>query len=169
MRFRYLPLSIAFGVLALALAWLIFCTPLGVMLALAFRAHPGTFDRAKLAAVVEQARNMNLTPDMEQEFRLENISDPKSLRPAKRGEIIYRGQGAGLVWAKISPDGKLRVVVETRDLGRAGSYGFAYSDKPLAAQHVSDDWSSLDVPGPLNLVQPNMRIDDHWWEVQCDD
>jgi hypothetical protein len=67
----------------------------------------------------------------------------------------------------MTADSKLKVVVETRDLGHAGEYGFAYSEVPLAAGPPGggSNWSELDLPGRLKLVQPDMKIDDNWWQV----
>ncbi|MHC4505338.1 MAG: hypothetical protein ACYTFI_18710, partial [Planctomycetota bacterium] len=71
----------------------------------------------------------------------------------------------GIVWAQMAKDGNLKVVIETRDLGHAGEYGFAYSDVPMSPRPFGGDWFTLDVPGNLYLVLPGMRIDDNWWKV----
>lgn len=66
-------------------------------------------------------------------------------------------------------DGNLTVVIETRDLGHAGEYGFAYSDRPLSPEPFDGggSWLRIDVPGDLNMVMPEMKIDGHWWKVEC--
>ena len=61
--------------------------------------------------------------------------------------------------------GKLKVVIETRDLGHAGEYGFAYSEVPLITSPCRAIWLELDLPGHLTIAQPSMKIDDNWWEV----
>ena len=45
--------------------------------------------------------------------------------------------------------------------------GFAYSDDRLEAEPDPNAPHSflLAVPGPMNQVEPEMRIDDHWWKV----
>ena len=69
------------------------------------------------------------------------------------------------MWASATPGGELKVVIQTKDNGHAGEYGFAYSDVSLAPKASAGAWSYLDVPGRLYLVQPKMKIDDHWWKV----
>ena len=105
------------------------------------------------------------------ELRLDDISVPKSLRPLKPNEMSAAGFGEGKVWAAMTVDGKLKVVIETRDLGHAGEYGFAYSEVPLIATPLGGsrdgEWLELDLPSHLKIVQPNMKMDDNWWKV-CD-
>jgi hypothetical protein len=142
-------------------------TPLGLGVAIRLKQNPGEFDRQRFEAVVSEVRLLGLKPGDTAHLRLDDIAIPKSLRSIKAGEMVGAGNGVGNVWATISASGKLKVVIETRDLGHAGKYGFAYSDAPLAP--VSSSWSkdisTLDVPWPLQFVQPEMKIDDHWWEV----
>lgn len=153
---------IVFALPLASIGWiLVHFTPLGIVL----RQNSGYFDRAHFDAVVAQVRLMPLTPDKETSFRLDDLADAKSLRPVKPDESFHRGAGAGRVWALLNKDGKLTVVIETRDLGHAGEYGFAYSDIPLVARPWEGGWSTLDVPSRLQLVQPDMKIDDHWWKV----
>ena len=148
-------------VMALGVGALIAFTPLGI----ALRQNPGSFDRGHFDAVVTQVRSMSLVAGEEVQLRLDDPSDPTSLRLFKPGETFHRGEGAGNVWASVDPDGMLKVVIETRDRGHAGEYGFAYSDVPLTPQPFGGGWLMIDVPGHINLVQPKMKIDDHWWEV----
>ncbi|MCY3021996.1 MAG: hypothetical protein NTW87_23540 [Planctomycetota bacterium] len=140
---------------------LVTVTPLGMW----STRNAGPFDRERLAAVVAQVRLMGIAPNEEKELRLADLSRPGSLRAVQPNETFARGQGAGCVWAKVSADGKLTVVIETRDLGHAGEYGFAYSDAPLLPKPFGKDWFTIDVPGHLNIVLPEMRIDEHWWRV----
>ena len=153
--------SVAILLLALGAAAVFISSPLGH----ALRQNPGSFDRERFEAVVAQVRSMSLVPGEETQLRLDDPSDPMSLRMLKPNEYFARGQGAGSVWASVTPDGELKVVIETRDAGHAGEYGFAYSDVPLSPQPFGGGWDSLDVPGRIHLVQPKMKIDDHWWEV----
>lgn len=137
-----------------------YTTPLGIFL----RQNSGYFDRAHFNAVVDQVRAMPLAPGREVRLRLDNPAEPKSLRLVKPDETFSRGSGAGCVWAKINNE-KLVVVIETSDLGHAGEYGFAYSDVPLSTTPFGSGWLTIDAPGHINLVKPEMKIDDHWWKV----
>ncbi|NNC90039.1 MAG: hypothetical protein HKN82_16400 [Akkermansiaceae bacterium] len=147
--------------LALGVGAVLIFTPFG----LALRQNPGRFDRGKLEEVVARVRSMAPAAGEESRFRLDDPSDPASLRRIEPDETFARGQNAGNVWATVTPDGALKVVIQTRDLGHAGEYGFAYSDAALSSKPFGSDWFILDVPGRLNLVLPKMQIDDHWWKV----
>ncbi|MBK9258680.1 MAG: hypothetical protein IPM54_02465 [Polyangiaceae bacterium] len=142
-------------------ALLITFTPLGITA----RQNPGFFHRKHFEAVVARVRSMAPAPGQEARFRLDDPSEPTSLRFVAPAEEFARGAGSGTVWAAVTPDGKLKVVIETRDLGHAGEYGFAYSDVPLSPQPFGGAWSTIDVPGHINLVKPDMNIDEHWWKV----
>ena len=140
---------------------MLFYTPVGLVM----QQNPGSFYRKHFEAIVDQARSMAPPAGEPLLLRLDDPRDPKSLRKLKPGETFDRGQGAGNVWAELTAVGKLKVVIETRDLGHAGEYGFAYSDVPLEPRPFGEDWFTLDVPGRINIVQPHMKIDDHWWKV----
>ncbi len=153
---------------------LLICTPLGFYLYIIFFIHfdqnAGTFNRGKFEAVVAEVRARGLKPGESVEWRLDDISNPKTLRPLKPNEIAAAGFGEGKVWAVETADGKLNVVIETKDLGHAGEYGFAYSEEPIASSadiRCDRGWRELDLPGHLRIVENGMKIDDHWWEV-CD-
>jgi hypothetical protein len=132
---------------------------------LPFLQNPGAFDRARLEAVVEQVRRSGLAPGETREFRLDDLREPASLRLRREGEVFGREQGAGSVWAERTRAGLLKVVIETRDLGHAGEYGFAFSEEPLAPKPAGGGWYTIDVPGHLDHVLPDMRIDGRWWRV----
>ena len=156
--------------LALGIAVLVIASGLLLLRSSAFRRlvfpqSPGPFDRSRYEAVVENARALVVKPGETKLLRLADLHDPASLRLRRPGEGEARGQGAGNVWAQRAPNGRLQVVIETRDLGHAGEYGFAYSEVALSPSPFGGGWLSLDVPSHLNLVLPDMRIDDHWWEV----
>jgi len=162
-------LLVVFGIivgLVSAAGLLLIYTPLG-MLTIVFHQNPGPFHRQTMEAIVAQVRTSGLQPDKEEEFVVGSLSDPTSLRPWKQTPASSMAKAGNRVWAEISADGKLKVVIETRDLGHAGTYGFAYSDSPLSPKPFGPEgnWLLLDVPGDLNMVQPNMKIDDHWWKV----
>jgi hypothetical protein len=127
--------------------------------------NPGRFDRARCEAIVAEVRARGLKPGQSADLRLDDISSPKSLRPRKADEWPKRGENAGSVWATVTADGKLKVVIETRDLGHAGEFGFAYSEKPLSPEKPDNDHDSprLSLPGPLNT--PLRKIDARWWSV----
>jgi hypothetical protein len=122
--------------------------------------NSGPFDQARFAAIVEQVKAIGIQPGESLELRLDDITNPKSLRRVKLNEIFDRGYGAGNVWAARAADGSLAIVVETRDLGHAGEYGFAYTG--TSPPTPISDWAT-DLPGPLNRV--DKKIGDHWWAV----
>ena len=163
---------IAVGVIAVLVGsgfLLLSYTPIGFFL-IAFQQNPGRFQRQAYEAVVAQIRNAELRPGEPREFIMDSVSNPKLIHPWKPDQglkgLTRRGDGAGHVSAEVSPDGKLKVVIETRDLGHAGEFGFAYSDVPLSPKPFGDGvWFLIDVPSHLDMVQPSMKIDDHWWEV----
>ena len=107
-------------------------------------------------------RAVGIRPGEKLELRLDDLANPKSLRKFKPNEVLQGGDGAGLVWAEMTPEGKLKVVIETKDLGHAGYYGYAYTEAAPPKQVT--DWGGYDLPGPLNGV--DKKIDDHWWAVE---
>lgn len=131
--------------------------------------NAGRFDRPLFEAIVAQVRQAGLKPGTQQEFILEPLSDPKSLHPRGEDEASKwpARKGADRVWAQVSAKGELKVVIETRNLGHAGAYGFAYSDTTLSPAPMDGEgnWYRIDVPGHLYIVVPKMKIDGHWWEV----
>ena len=127
--------------------------------------NPGTFKRKTFAAIVDKVREVTPTETEEIRFYLEDLSSPESLRSLDSEERFMRGEKAGLVWASKSSSGDLKVVIQTKDLGHAGEYGFAYSDTPLNLTSFEKPWFFIDVPGRLNIVTPKMQIDKNWWKV----
>src|SRR5262249_55021345 len=117
---------------------------------------------------VAKVRTFQLKPDEPVTLRLDTLSDPQSLRLVKPNEIIQRGQGAGMVWAKINASGALKVIIATKDLGHAGEYGFAFSDTPweLKPDEHSHGWYTIDSPGKSFMPMPEMKIDAHWLRVE---
>jgi len=167
---RKILTSVGFLGLGLALMVLVFLVLFRTALpSVISKQNPGRFDRPLFEAIVAQVRQADLKPDIEQQFFLDDLSNAKSLRPLSDGEAmkLLSGKGAGHVWARVSPHGALKVVIETRDMGHAGEYGFAYSDTALAPAPMEGDgnWFRVDVPGHLYIVVPKMKIDEHWWEV----
>ena len=132
-----------------------------------FRHNPFAFHRSRFEAVVARVRTFQIPPGETWEFRLDSLTDPGSLRRRSPSALSERGRGAGDVWASRTAVGKLKVVIETLDLGHAGERGFAYSEEPLTPKPFgfSGGWYSIDVPGHLNLVKPEMKIDESWWKV----
>jgi hypothetical protein len=147
--------------LAVGVYLLVTFTPVGIW----SQQNAGPFDRERFMEIVAHVRLMGIAPDEEKELQLADVSKPDSLRALAPNTTLARGQGAGRVWARVSADGKLTVVIETRDLGHAGEYGFAYSDVALSPKPFGKDWFTIDVPGHLNIVLPEMKIDEHWWRV----
>ena len=160
MLFKTLGALALLGLLLLCLV-ILFTPTLNLFL----NQNPGSFDRERFEAIVRQVRDMPLEAGSTYRLRLDNLLDADSLRLFQPNEKFPRGMGAGNVWVEIMVNGVLKVVIETKDLGHAGEYGFAYSDIPLSLQPLDEVWFTINVPGHINLVLPDMKIDDHWWEV----
>jgi hypothetical protein len=129
------------------------------------------FIRSRYEAIVEEVRLAGLKPEERKEFVLEDLSISKSLRPCIPAGESHQALRIGHVWAEKSAEGKLKVVIMTRNMGHLGGlYGFAYSDVPLTP--VADkDWDGcfwLEVPG-MHMTSSNGQIDNHWWKVQVPD
>ncbi|MGO8688034.1 MAG: hypothetical protein ACLQLG_00215 [Thermoguttaceae bacterium] len=123
--------------------------------------NSGPFNELRLTAIVQQVKTIRLRPGEKLELRLDDLANPKSLRKLKPNEI-FPGQGDGSVWAEVTADGKLKVVIETKDLGHAGSYGYAYTEAGPPKQVT--DWGGYDLPGPLCGV--DKKVAEHWWAVK---
>jgi hypothetical protein len=120
------------------------------------------FDRKFLEAVVRQVQKTSLNPGEDRKLRLEHFNDPTTLRPRRAGEYIARGKEAGDIWASRGPGGEWTVIVDTRDFGHAGSFGYAYSE---TEPQKYGDLYSFGEPAYLNCTEPKAKIDDKWWEV----
>ena len=138
--------------------------------------NPGPFKRPLFEAVVGQVRLAGLKPEEQRQFYFDEPANLKSLHLYNQDQPQYKGWGTGHVWAELSSDNKLKVVIMTRPIGHMGSYGFAYSDVILKPKPMDEanDCFSIEVPGSLgywglNWVRPGMKVDDHWWRVQCSD
>jgi hypothetical protein len=129
------------------------------------RQEPGTFHRKRYEAVVDRVRQLALKPGEVAQLKLDDLENPDSLRRVRPGERFGRCQKTGRVWAVVDKVGKLKVVIETRDLGHDGEFGFAYSDAPLTPSPAGEHWFNLDLPGDLVWVKPHWKIDDNWWRV----
>jgi hypothetical protein len=121
----------------------------------------GGFDRRRFEAIVEEARGRDIAPGETVALRVR----PFSSQLVETDARLERGDGAGRVWASRTKDGRLKVVIETRDLGHTGQYGFAYSDVQLTPQRLDENWSTIDVPSKLQIVDADAKIDEHWWRV----
>ena len=167
---RWITLATTGIPLLLGSAFALLAMPLLIMLTtLPFEQNAGPFDKALFTAVVERVRQLGIKPGEQLKLRLDKLTDPKSLRRLKSpNETFDRGTGAGTLWAERTAEGKLKVVIETRDLGHAGEYGFAYSDvplSPLTGLH-GEACPAIEVPGPLSAPCGRRKIDDHWCEVE---
>jgi hypothetical protein len=126
---------------------------------------PGKFDRSKYEAIVRNVKAFEMKAGEKKLFKLNNFEDPNSIQ-ALPGNIDKHGTyGPGLIWAEKTNKGLYKIVIRTRDLGHAGEYGFAYSDTLLTATSIGNGWSTIPVPGHINLVTSDMKIDDNWWKV----
>ena len=164
------------GVVSLLAFAMTCCAPLVLFIQVWMQQNAGTFDRQRFEGVVDQVRELGLKPGESADLRLDDVYQPKSLRLRKANEELEEAlakeeivKRAGDVWATMTADGKLKVVIETRDLGHAGEYGFAYSEALLAPTPPawSRDVLRLDLPG--DLYYSRRKINDHWWEVYNND
>ena len=126
--------------------------------------NPGPFKQKTYTAIVEEVRSRVPNGTEEMTFRILDFADISSLQPSGSNELI-RGQNAGTIWASKNSFGELKVVIQTKDLGHAGEYGFAYSDVPLHLTSFGEHWYYIDVPGRLNIATPKMQINQNWWKV----
>jgi len=138
-----------------------------VLLRLVFWPGPqdaGPFHREHLESVVQRIRGFGVPAGQSRHFRLDRLDDPRSLRDRRPEDPLGSGLGEGDVDARRQPDGSLVVVIQTRDHGHAGRYGFAYTEVPQNGTAVDNGWFLLDLPGYW-IVRPPMRVDRHWWRV----
>jgi hypothetical protein len=153
-------LPIALCVVALGFVGAFLTDRMAVLnLYLAFNQNPGWFHRARYEAIVDEVRKQPMTPGADYDFRVDSLSQPSTLHLTRPNEITGRGQGVGNVSAMLTPAGKLRVVIETQDLGHAGEYGFAYFEDEITQVSYTDTADRL--AGPM-LWFFDGGIDDHW-------
>jgi hypothetical protein len=119
----------------------------------------GKFDRDKFERIVDRVRAQGLQPGQTYRFKLDSDLNPESLKPLpdpqRLGDPGYipRGQGRGLVSARLNAAGKLWVSIETRDNGHAGEYGFAYRESGITDAELENS--------ELEELQKD-RIDERW-------
>ncbi len=104
------------------------------------------------------------------ELRLDNLADPSSLRRLKSPQETFQaGKGPGTVWAERTADGRLKVLIETRDcMGYFDSdgYGFAFFEAPLSrSTEFHGESCPTFEPDGLPIFEKR-KIDDGWWEVK---
>jgi hypothetical protein len=151
-----------------ALGGIVALTDVGPLLVfltfLAVEQNSGPFDQPRFTAIVQQVKAVGIRPGETLLLRLDDLANPKSLHifKPKPHEMPSRGDEAGFVWAEVTADGKLKVVIETKDLGHAGQYGYAYTEAGPPKQ--TSDEGGCDLPGPLNRV--DKKIDEHWSAVE---
>ena len=121
------------------------------------------FNGSCLNAVVAQPAVRGVRPGGRLELRLENLNDPKSLRP-RQPEDNERGKEAGNVWAFRAPAGELTVIVETVDNGHAGRGGYAYSETP-PKKAKDGTYTISEMSDYLGCTDPGHKVADRWWEV----
>lgn len=162
-RVRKWQLVAGCAVVALAIA--VAAVPLGVAVLHRLITKPNiSFKRSCLNADVAQVKARGVRPGGRIELRLEDLCDPRSLRP-RRPEDNERGKEAGNVWASRAPTGELTVIFETVDNGHAGRGGYVYSETP--PEHEQD--GRYEVGGEesdyLGCTDPGHQLTDRWWEV----
>ena len=157
--------QMAVGCAVVALVIVVAAVPLGVAVIHGLITKPNiSFNRSCLNAVVEQVKVQGMRAGGRLELRLENLCDPRSLRP-RRLKDNDRGKEAGNVWVSRAPTGELTVIVETVDNGHAGRSGYVYSERP---PHQEQD-GRYEVGGEesdyLGCTDPGHKVADKWWEV----
>lgn len=153
---------------AVVLLILLVCaaTPAGQLLVLSlFEDRRGPFDKPRFEAVVKEVQRRGLKPGERLKLHLDRMDDPGSLRP-QRTEDRDRGAGSGNVFAIRKPGGELIVVIETKDLGHAGEYGYAYSETHPAHQGYNNLFR-LDAEENLSCTDPDWEVERNWWKVQA--
>jgi hypothetical protein len=149
---------------------LFFLFPFGQLLIYAVQLqlerHNVPFDQHRLEAMVDAVKAWGIKPGEDFELRFDRMNDPRSLRflPRWPVENIRRGKEGGDVWVSRDPNGKLTVIIETKDLGHAGQFGYAYSEIP--PQKAGKD-ESLEFGENSNLRCTNAgwKVAANWWEV----
>ncbi len=125
----------------------------------------GPFEKPRFQAVVEEVERRGINPGDRLRLHLDRMDDPGSLRP-QRDEDRDRGAGTGNVLAIRKPGGELIVVIETKDHGHAGEYGYAYSEIPPSTQ-ANSKLFRLDPEENLSCTDPDWEIEKNWWKVQA--
>jgi hypothetical protein len=130
--------------------------------------NSGPFDRPRFEAIVAQVRREELPAGQVREFKVENLADATTLRPLRQGEMLFDSDNVGHLWALRSSNGIYRVAVLTRDYGHFGRFGFANSDIPMRPEQDANGlWYLPDlIQIPINAASPDMKIDEHWWQVK---
>ena len=153
------------GLLLLRMSWLL---PLvGIAVAL----HYATSEKLSLdryERIIVKIRRKNLEPGVDWQFRMSDVDEPRTIRPAELEEDDQISDGGARIWARRSSSGNLTVVIADRDHGRAGEFGVAYAEAPLPA--VADPETSSSVPlevlDRLNRSKLKWKIDEHWWRLE---
>lgn len=135
------------------------CAWLGLLVIAACNAGP--FDRDRCEQIVTRVRALAIVPAQIYRFRVDDDLEPSSLAPVPDRAMLGRGDGRGLVRAKVDAGHRLAVSIETRDDGHAGEYGFMFTDDGLAGTDL--EFVQLD-------SQHEQRIDDRWvrWHYDMD-
>ncbi len=158
--------GVAGGVCAAALVFIALPHILGIP------SNAGSFDRAKMENLVAQVRNKKFSGD--RQFYWTAVSGTTALSTEAPADPN--------LWAERIDDQDLKVVIWTKNGGHASfSYGFAYSDVPLAPDGIPKDSPVFFTSGPNEVIahsatlpfgDPGLhsirRIDAHWWEVYDD-
>ncbi len=127
--------------------------------------HNVPFDQPRFQAMAEAVKAKGVKPGEEYiEMRFDRMNDPQSLRRLGPSEYIPRGRGAGNVWASRDANGKLTVIIETKDFGHAGEFGYAYSEIPPQKSGEPEPLSFGEVPN-LRCTEPAGKVAENWWEV----
>lgn len=126
--------------------------------------HNVPFEQPHFQALVEAVKARGIKPGEENiELRFDRMNDPRSLRLLGPSEYM-RGREAGNVWASRDPNGKLTVIIVTKDLGHAGQFGYAYSEIPPQKVGKDEHLEFGELPN-LRCTDADWKVAENWWQV----
>ena len=153
---------ILFGLIIAALTFgaVVFVySPFGVVL----HQTSGAFTEKRLNSIIRKLKTLNLKNGEEARFYLKDLNDPEGLLQISGDEKDFKLVRRINIWAMGMGDGRLKASIMTRNLGHAGYYGFAYSDIDLPVTPYLDNEKTIDVPGPMSLVDE--KENSHWYRI----
>jgi hypothetical protein len=123
------------------------------------------FKKEYFDIIVRNARQRSQPGGMISRVRLDNVKNPRLMRPLRPEEEKGPPLLEGMVWFQQLEEEKVKVVIQTWSKKRGRHYGFAFADDILKPEPAGDGRWVLDVPGPLRFTKPDYKLDEHWWKV----